>query len=172
MAQNVTSKEFGTSSTDLWKTFAQVINILCIEELETTTSLEQFTACRLIPLDKKPALWPIGVVEVLRRIPGKVIMMLFTKDITDATGLLQLSAGQEAGAEAAIHAMWDIFANEDTEAVLLIAAENAFNFINRKVLSYLNFICPIITTYITNCYITHSRLFIIARREILSKDYL
>ena len=90
----------------------------------------------------------------------------------NATGLLQLSAGQEAGAEAAIHAMWDIFANEDTEAVLLIAAENAFNFINRKVLPYLNFICPIITTYITNCYITHSRLFIIGRREILSKDYL
>ena len=105
MAQNVTSKEFGTSSTDMRKTFAQLIKILCIEELETTTSLEQFTACRLIPLDKKPAFWPIGVVEVLRRIPGKVIMMLFTKDITDATGLLQLSAGQEAGAEAAIHAM-------------------------------------------------------------------
>ena len=98
--------------------------------------------------------------------------MLFTKDITDATGLLQLCAGQEAGAEAATHAMWDIFANEDTEAVLLIDAENAFNFINRKVLPYLNFICPIITTYITNCYITHSRLFIIARREILSKNYL
>ena len=45
------------------------------------------------------------MAEVLRRIPAKVIMMLFTKDITDATGLLQLSAGQEAGAEAVIHAM-------------------------------------------------------------------
>ena len=42
----------------------------------------------------------------------------------------QLIAGQEAGAEAAIHAMQDIFANEDTEAVLLIDAENAFNSIN------------------------------------------
>ena len=87
------------------KTFAQLIKIFCIEELETTTSLEEFTACRLIPLDKKPALWQIGVAEVLRRIPAKVIMMLFTKDITDATGLLQLCAGQEAGAEAATHAM-------------------------------------------------------------------
>ena len=53
--------------------------------------------------------------------------MLFTKDITDAAGLLQLSAGQEAGVEAVIHTVWDIFANEDTEAVLLIDAENAFN---------------------------------------------
>ena len=57
-------------------------------------------------------------------------MMIFKKDITDAAGPLQLSAGQEAGDEAAIHAIQDIFANEDTEAVLLIDAENAFNSIN------------------------------------------
>ena len=57
-------------------------------------------------------------------------MMIFKKDITDAAGPLRLSAGQEAGDEAAIHAIQDIFANEDTEAVLLIDAENAFNSIN------------------------------------------
>ena len=34
----------------------------------------------------------------------------------------------------------------------------------------LNFICPIITTYITNCYITPARLFIIGGGEILSKE--
>ena len=73
---------------------------------------------------------PIDVYEVLRRIAGKIIMMIFKKDITDAAGPLQLSAGQEAGDEAAIHAIQDIFANEDTEAVLLIDAENAFNSIN------------------------------------------
>ena len=79
---------------------------LCIEELETTTSLEAFTtAFTLIPFDKKHGLRPIGVREVLQRISGKVIMMIFKKDITDAAGPLQLSAGQEAGAEAAIHAM-------------------------------------------------------------------
>ena len=62
-------------------------------------------------------------------------------------------------------------ANEDAEAVLLIDAENAFNSINRKVmLLNLNFICPIITTYITNCYITPARLFIIGAGEILSKE--
>ena len=33
----------------------------------------------------------------------------------------------------------------------------------------LNFICPIITTYITNCYIAPARLFIIGGGEILSK---
>ena len=67
--------------------------------------------------------------------------------------------------------MRDIFANEDTEAVLLIDTENAFNTISRKVMLHnLNFICPIITTYITNCYIAPERLFIIGGGEILSEE--
>ena len=67
--------------------------------------------------------------------------------------------------------MRDIFENEDTEAALLTDAENAFSSINRKVMLHnLNFICPIITTYVTNCYITPARLFIIDGGEILSKE--
>ena len=85
-------------------------------------------------------------------------MLIFKKDITDAAGPPQLSAGQEAGAEAVMHAMQDIFANEDTEAFLLIDDQNAFYSINLKVMLHnLNFICPIITTYITECYITPAR---------------
>ena len=43
--------------------------------------------------------------------------------------------------------------NVDTDAVLLIDAENAFNSINGKVLLLnLKFIFPIIATYIINCY--------------------
>ena len=86
----LTSREFGASSSDLRKTFTQFIKRLCIEELEATTSLEAFTACSSIPLDKKPGLRAIGVGEVLRRIAGKLIMMIFKKDITDAAGPLQL----------------------------------------------------------------------------------
>ena len=98
-------------------------------------------------------------------------MMIFKKDITDAAGPLQLSADQEAGAEVAILAMRDIFANKDAEAVLLTDAENAFSSINRKVILHnLNFICPIITTFITNFYITPARLSIIGGGEILSKE--
>ena len=78
---------------------------------------------------------------------------------------------QEAGAEAAIHAIREISENEDTAAFLLIDTENAFNSINQKVMLHnLNFICPIITTYITNCYIIPARLFIIGGGEILSKE--
>ena len=39
---------------------------LCIDELETITSLNGFTACTLIPLDKKTGSRTIGVGEVLR----------------------------------------------------------------------------------------------------------
>ena len=61
--------------------------------------------------------------------------------------------------------------NVDTVAVLLIDAENAFNSINRKVMLHnLKFICPIIATYIINCYATPSRLFIVGGGEILSSE--
>ena len=98
MVQKITSREFGTSSIDFNKTFAQLIKKLCIEELETPASLDTFTVCRLIPIDKRPGLRPFRVEEVLRRIAGNVIMMIFKKDITDVAGLLQLSTGQETRA--------------------------------------------------------------------------
>ena len=78
-------------------------------------------------------------------------MMLCKKCVTKAVGSLQLSAGQDAGAEAATHVMRDILADIDTDGVLLIDAEDAFNSISRKVmLRILKSICPIIVTYIIN----------------------
>ena len=59
----------------------------------------------------------------------------------------------------------------DTDAVFLIDAENAFNSINRKVMLHnLKFICPIIATYIINCYATPSRLLIVGGGEILFSE--
>ena len=56
-------------------------------------------------------------------------------------------------------------------AILLIDAENAYNSINRKVMFHNSkFICPIIATYIINCYATPSRLFIVGGGEILSSE--
>ena len=61
--------------------------------------------------------------------------------------------------------------NVDTDAVLLIDAENAFNSINRKaVLHNLKFIWPIIATYTINWYATSSSLFIVGGGEILSSE--
>ena len=98
-------------------------------------------------------------------------MMLYKKDVTKATGSLQLSAGEDAGAEAVIHAMRDIFADVDTDVVHLIDTENAFNSVNRKtMLRNLKFVFPIIATYIINCYANPSRLFIAGGGEINSSE--
>ena len=116
---------------------------------------------------------PIGVGEALRGIIEKVIMMVFKKDIKDAAISLPISAGQDTGAKAAIHAMQVMHtsANEDTKAVLLINAENAFSSINRKVMRHsFNFICPINTMHIIDCFITAARLSIIGGEEILCKE--
>ena len=125
-----------------------VIKKIWIEKLpvDTTkdeTPLEAFLACRLIPLDKNPGLRPIGSGEVLQRIAGKVVMKVVKEDIKKAAGCLQLCAGQEAGCEAAIHAMQKIFESNKTEAILIVDAEIAFNSINRKVLlRNIEYLCP------------------------------
>ena len=119
--------EFGTATIDFRKTFAQLIKTLSAEELESPSSLESFVVCRLIALDKKLGL---RLGEVPWRIAGKAVMKLFKNDITRAAGALQLSAVQDAGVQAIVHTMHDIFSEENTEAVLLIDAEDTFNSIN------------------------------------------
>ena len=95
------------------------------------TTLEPYTACRLIPLDKAPGekelqIRPIGVGEVLRRIVGKTIAWAHSEDMQEAAGSLQVSTGLKGGSEA-IHAMKDLYERECTDAVILVDAENAFN---------------------------------------------
>ena len=107
---------------------------MSVEELESASFLESFVAFRLIPLDKKPGLRPIGVGKILRTIAGKAVMMFFKNDIAHDAGALQLSADQDAGVEAVVNAIHDIFSEKNTKAVLLIDAENDFNSIIRKVM--------------------------------------
>ena len=67
--------------------------------------------------------------------------------------------------------MNDIFNDDKTKGSLLIDAENAFNRINQKVILHnLKFICPVTVTYISNCYMCYSRLFIIGGGKLLSKE--
>ena len=98
-------------------------------------------------------------------------MMLFKNDITYATGALQLSTEQDAGVKAVVHAIHDIFFKENPKAVLLIDAENAFDFINWKLMLHnMKFLCPLICTCICNCYAAPARLFIFGMGEILSRQ--
>ena len=67
--------------------------------------------------------------------------------------------------------MHDIFNDDNTEGILVIDAENAFNSINRKAMLHnLKFICPVIAIYISNCDMCPARKFIIGGGELLSKE--
>ena len=125
----------------------------------------------MIPLDKHPGLRPIGVGEVLRHITGKVVVSVLRKDVIASVGSLQVCAGHDAGCEAAALAMHSIFDEENTEAVLLIDAGNAFNAVNRKVfLHNVCIVCPEIATYVYNCYATSAHLFIFGGSELKSEE--
>ena len=125
---------------------------MCREKV-LDNSLEAYLACRLVPLDKKPGLRPIGIGEVLRRIAGKVVMSISKIDVINSVSQFQL-CGQESGCEAAIHSIREIFEEEDTEGVLLVDAENAFNNINRStILRNKGIVCPKIAIFIQQGYI-------------------
>ena len=71
-----------------------------------------------------------GLGEVLRRIIGKCVTKVTKPDVIDASGSLQVCAGHKSGSEAAIHAMRELFEHDNSDAVLLIDASNAFNSLN------------------------------------------
>ena len=134
------------------------------------SSLMAYTSSRLVALDKCPGIRPIGIGEVVRRIIGKAIMRIVKHDLQDAVGSIQLCAGQLAGCEAAVHAMKSIFAEEDTEAMILVDATNAFNNLNWQVtLLNCEAICPAISPILINTYHSNSCLFVDGQC-ILSKE--
>ena len=50
-------------------------------------------------------------------------------------------------------------------------AENAFNSINRNLMIHnISVVCPAISTYVSNCYQSAARLFVIGGKEILPKE--
>ena len=82
-------------------------------------------------------------------------------DLQNAIGASQLCAGQDAGCEAAIHAIECIFAEESTEGMILVDATNAFNTLNRLVtLLNCDKICPAMSCILINTYRDNSQLFV------------
>ena len=70
---------------------------------------------------------PIGIGATARQIMAKAILMVTRMDIQEAAGSIQLCAGQISGIEASVHAVRSLFQRDDTEAILLVDASNAFN---------------------------------------------
>jgi hypothetical protein len=161
---------FQEASSNLCNAIAAVARRLATQVVNSDV-LGALLANRLIPLDKSPGIRPIGIGEVLRRIIGKTIIRFLKSDLQQSAGPLQLCVGQEAGCEAAIHAMNHLFLSEDTDAILLIDADNAFNRLNRKVgLWNIQFTCPTLATFAKNCYQQPSRLFIPGGGELSSEE--
>ena len=94
--------------------------------------LPSFLACHLVSCNKNPGVRSIGICETVRHIIAKSVMSMTRLDILEASGSLQLCAGQIAGVEASIHAVRSCFNEESTEGVLLVDATNAFNSLNRN----------------------------------------
>ena len=99
---------YDSVSRDLCQSLAGVAKRLCTEFVDPA-NLAPLLASRLVALDKKPGIRPIGVGDTARRIIAKAIMMTLRSDILDVTGTLQLCAGQTAGSEAAIHGVRHLF---------------------------------------------------------------
>ena len=64
---------FGKESTDMCNAIAAVAHRLSTDYVDPS-GLQAFLVCRLIPLDKRPGVRPIGICEVLRRIIGEAVM--------------------------------------------------------------------------------------------------
>ena len=173
------AKSLGNAPEQLCQAIADTAKILCTEEVEPAC-LEEYNACRLIPLDKgetkegTPGVRPIGDGEVLRRLIGKLLISTIKKDITTAAGPLQTCSGLKAGIEAAIHATRGNFENIETECIILVDAENAFNNLNRKAaLKNIKTICPPFYRYLNNTYQKPAQLIINDQKTveiILSKE--
>lgn len=158
------------ASNNLCSALANVARRLCTAVVNPE-HLSAFVACRLIPLDKCPGVRPIGIGEIHRRIIAKAILFLLKSDIQRAAGPLQVCAGQEGGCEAAIHAMRQIFSDDNTEAALLVDASNAFNLINRQTaLHNISFICPSLAQALFNTYQAPIRCVIQGDGEIFSTE--
>ena len=102
---------------------------------------------------------------------GKCLTKVTKQDIIEASGSLQVCAGSKSGSEAAIHPMHNIFEADNTDAVLLIDASNAFNSLNRTAaLHNVRILCATIATYAINTYREPALRFIIGGKELRSEE--
>ena len=149
---------FKDSSSALCNAVAALTRRLATEYVDPR-GLEALLANRGIAIDKGGgALRPVGVGEMVRRIIGKAIMTVTGEKVQEAVGALQLCGGQPAGVEAAIHAMRKFLDDDESDGILLIDADNAFNRVNRATALWnVQFTCPAMKH--VNFYRSPSRIF-------------
>ena len=98
-------------------------------------------------------------------------MSILKSDIQISVGNTQVCAGHRRGCEVSVHALVDMFNDDETEGVIQVDASNAFNSLNRNVLHHnVKIICPEFSTYIYNSYCVPTCLFVIGGTEIKSQE--
>ena len=102
---------------------------------------------------------------------GKTVSVLLKGELKEAASPLHVCAGHDAGAEAAIHAVREVFMEEETDGILLIDASNAFNLMNSfAALHNIQITFKEISLYLLNTDSDPSRLFIRGGGDILSLE--
>ena len=66
--------------------------------------------------------------------------------------------------------MRSIFDADETDAVLLIDASNAFNALNRAAILHIRVLCPTLATYVINTCRQPARLFITGGEDLISTE--
>ena len=122
---------FNQTSIKLSKTIAKLCFIIATK-VHSYEKLTAYNSCRLIPVDKKPGVRPIGIGEVLRRILGKTITQCIKSDLKNLGKNCQFCLGQKCGIEYAIHSLRNEFEKPEKDAILIIDAENAFTSLSRE----------------------------------------
>ena len=145
---------FGAHSERLRESVAELIKGLA-NSIIPWQEIRALMANRLIALDKCPGVRPVGIGEALRRILGKVMVMVTRYEVEEVAGVAQLCAGVRSGIEGAIHTMSDLFDDNKMEGwgVLLVDARNAFNSVNRvAILWNARILWPRCSRFIFNTY--------------------
>ena len=98
----------------------------------------------------------------MRRVIGKTVMNVTNEKVQETVGPLQLCAGHPVGVQSAIHAMKKFFTDDDSDGILLIDADNAFNRINRKVALWnIQHTCPALKHILINFYRSPSQIYVL-----------
>ena len=95
---------FGCVSEELRVVIASLTDLMA-HSSPPWASYSALMACRLVALDKRPGVCPVGIGETLRRALAKFVMRAPGEQAKTACGNLQLCAGLKASIEGATHAV-------------------------------------------------------------------
>ena len=156
---------FGQQSVELTKTLAKIAQKISTEVMSLLNHIMPVDYFHLIKTVR-----PIVIGEVIRKIIGKTITQGLKSELMVLGSNYQLCFGQKCGIEYATNTLRKQYEKSESDAILLIDVENAFNYLNRNLaLENLANICPSLLPAIQNSYYNPPKLFV-NENFILSRE--